>query len=30
VVLRIDDRRLEIGSDGLAAFAVLPAGEATP
>lgn len=30
VVLRIEERRLEIGSDGLAAFAVLPAGGAGP
>jgi len=31
VVLRLEDRRLEIGSDGLAAFAVLPpAAEAGP
>jgi general secretion pathway protein H len=30
VVLRIEDRQLEIGSDGLGAFAVLPAAGATP
>lgn len=28
IVLRLDDRRLELGSDGIAAFAVLPPPEA--